>query len=471
MPKLKLTITAVDKLPFASKGKQVDYWDTELKGFACRVSASSKTYIVMKRVNGKQTRVNLGKHGVIKSDRARIKAISTLAQLNEGIDVNREKARARVRGNTLEGVFDSYLESRPQMKPHTISVDRSLLNCHLSDWKNKPIKDITRDMVARRHLKIAKGTSGVTANNAMRLVRRIYNYAQSISDGELSPNPVQRLSDSRQWFRVERRQTVLKEHELPYWYSAVQQIENPTIKDYLLLLLFTGLRKNEALKLQWKNVDFKDKTFTIVDTKNRKPHTLPMSDFLIELFKRRLKLRENKHVFAGAGKDGHLIEPKRQVRIIERETHKAVNGIYDDVKFDKRLKDDPDSLEPGIKFCLHDLRRTFASIAESLVSYSALKKLMNHSDKDVTQGYIGFDINKLRGPMQLVTSEICRLARIDFTISDTAIATKKEPADQEQLTLLYWRMAGISREGIEAVLLVIQGAEVFGHENSVSFPH
>jgi hypothetical protein len=36
------------------------------------------------------------------------------------------------------------------------------------------------------------------------------------------------------------------------------------------------------------------------------------------------------------------------------------------------------------------------------------------------------------------------------------------------------RMAGISREGIEAVLLVkevFQGAEVVGHENSVSFPH
>ncbi len=35
-------------------------------------------------------------------------------------------------------------------------------------------------------------------------------------------------------------------------------------------------------------------------------------------------------------------------------------------------------------------------------------------------------------------------------------------------------MAGISREGIEAVLLVkevFQGAEVVGHENSVSFPH
>jgi integrase len=438
MPRLKLTLTAVDKLPFAATGKQVDYWDTELKGFGCRVSVSSKTYIVMKRVNAKQTRVNLGKHGVIKADKARAMAISALSQLNDGIDVNREKAKDRVRGKTLQKVFDDYLESRPQMKPHSIRVDRSLLKCHLSDWKDKPIKDITRDMVAKRHIKIAKDSGEVTANNAMRLVRRIYNYAQSASDGDLEPNPVLRLSDSRQWFKVERRQTLLKDHQLPYWFSAVQKIDNPTIKDYLLLLLFTGLRKNEALKLEWKDVDLKDKAFTIKHTKNRKPLILPMSDFLIELFKRRLALKENSYVFAGTGEHSHLIEPKRQVKIIERETHKAVNGITDDEEFDKRLQKDPDSLKPGVTFCLHDLRRTFASIAENLVSYSALKRLLNHTDKDVTQGYIVFNVDKLRVPMQAVTTEICRLANISFTVSDDEKTTiKREAVHQDQLSLLF----------------------------------
>jgi integrase len=244
----------------------------------------------------------------------------------------------------------------------------------------------------------------------MRLVRRIYNFALSVSDGELAPNPVLRLSDSRQWFKVERRQTVLKEHELPYWYSAVQKLDNPAIRDYLLLLLFTGLRKNEALKLEWKHIDFKDKTFTVKHTKNRKPLTLPMSDFLEELFKRRLEVKENSYVFPGTGKDGHLIEPKRQIKIIERETHKAANGITEDNEYEKQLNEDPDSLQPGVKFCLHDLRRTFASIAESLVSYSALKRLMNHSDKDVTQGYIVYNVDKLRTPMQSITSEICRIS-------------------------------------------------------------
>jgi len=33
--KFKLTKTTVDKLPFTEKGKQIDYFDTELPAFRC----------------------------------------------------------------------------------------------------------------------------------------------------------------------------------------------------------------------------------------------------------------------------------------------------------------------------------------------------------------------------------------------------------------------------------------------------
>lgn len=383
MRSLKLTQTAVDKLPSPPKGKQIDYWDTELKGFGCRVSPTSKTYIVLKRINGKQSRINLGKHGVIKTAKARDLAITALAKLNEGIDINKEKAKLRIKKLTLEQAYSKYLESRPQMRPGTIRVDTSLLNATLSDWKDKALADITREMVARRHLKIAKESGENNANNSMRFLRRIYNFASSLIDGELNDNPVHRLSDSRQWFKVDRRQTVIKPHELKPWYDAVTSLENKIASDYLMLLLLTGLRKNEALSIKWTNVDLKGKTFTITNTKNRKPLTLPMSNTLNEIFNRRYQAKENEYVFSGIGPSGHLVEPKRQVKIVEESS--------------------------GIKFCLHDLRRTFASVAESLVSYSALKRLMNHTDKDVTQGYIVYNAEKLRVPMQQITSAIMEL--------------------------------------------------------------
>ncbi|MZH02382.1 MAG: integrase, partial [Nitrospinae bacterium] len=61
MPKLKLTKSGVERLPYyeasagSSKNQEL-YWDTELAGFGLRVTGSSKTYIAEKRVNGRTVR-------------------------------------------------------------------------------------------------------------------------------------------------------------------------------------------------------------------------------------------------------------------------------------------------------------------------------------------------------------------------------------------------------------------------------
>jgi integrase len=97
---------------------------------------------------------------------------------------------------------------------------------------------------------------------------------------------------------------------------------------------------------------------------------------------------------------------------IELETQMAINGIGTGKEWKQFLKDTPPSqIKPGIKFCNHDLRRTFSSIAEALVSYSQMKKLLNHSTKaDVTAGYIVIDLEKLRQPSQAIADEIDALS-------------------------------------------------------------
>ncbi|RUQ85047.1 integrase [Legionella septentrionalis] len=59
----------------------------------------------------------------------------------------------------------------------------------------------------------------------------------------------------------------------------------------------------------------------------------------------------------------------------------------------------------GIHFTVHDLRRTFITIAEGLdISAYALKRLMNHKmNGDITAGYIVADVERLRKPMQQIT--------------------------------------------------------------------
>ena len=162
----------------------------------------------------------------------------------------------------------------------------------------------------------------------------------------------------------------------------MQQVVNPAIRDYLILLLFTGLRKSEAAGLRWDTVDMEDRVFTIKMTKNGDPHTLPMSDFLYEFFRiRKLACGTSPWVFPGHGRNGHMTEPKKAVFFVARLT--------------------------GIKFSLHDLRRTFITTAESTdLPHNALKKLLNHRSGDITSSYIIIDVERLREPMDRVSKKI-----------------------------------------------------------------
>ncbi len=406
MAKLNITKDKVDSLPLPATGR-IDYFDEKLTGFGVRVSPTAKTYFVMARVNGKLTRVTIGKHGSPKTaDGARKEALGILGDMTKGIDHNQEKVKARARGLSLSDAADQYFESR-DLKDSTKKNYKLLLDTHFKDWQKKPLKDITRELVAARHLKISKTSGAASANNTMKVLRLFYNYAAGKFPGTLPENPVKVLTHARQWNRVERRKSIIETSALPYWLKAVDNLQNPTIRDFFKMLLFTGLRKNEALQLKWDDVNMQEEKFTIIDTKNKKPHTLPMTDYLVTLFKERLALKENDFVFPGTGKSGHLYEPRKQIAIIEHETHKTLNGIATDEELVKQIKKDPKSLKPGISFMPHDLRRTFAKIAEKNASYTELKRLLNHStEDDVTQGYLIISVDDLRPPMQRITNAI-----------------------------------------------------------------
>lgn len=112
------------------------------------------------------------------------------------------------------------------------------------------------------------------------------------------------------------------------------------MRDYLLLILLTGVRRNEAAQLKKEDVNLKAKLLTITDPKNHDPHTLPSTNYLCDLLKRRIDASPNEYVFPGGGETGYLVEPRKQMAKVIENT--------------------------GIQFTAHDLRRTFITIAESL---------------------------------------------------------------------------------------------------------
>jgi integrase len=408
---IKLTKTVVEKIPLAEKGKQVEYYDSELPAFGIRVSATSKSYFVRKWINGKLSRVTLGRHGVISADTARKMAADATTDIRKGIDINLEKTKAKTRSITFAKAFEQFLETRSGLKPKTVSMYSDHVDRLLVSWKKKPIAEITCDMVARRHSDISDTNGKATANAAMRTFRAIYNFARSVTGNVIPENPAHRLSQTKQWNKIERRRTFIKPHLLKPWFNAVNDLKSPVVSSHLLLLAFTGLRKNEALNMKWVDVDLQDKSFTIVNTKNGQPHTLPMSGFLHNLFVELQKYRINEYVFPGAAEDSHLKDPRRNFVHITDHTCLALNDVSTTMELEAKKLSNADSIVPGIEFTQHDLRRTFITVAESLdIPYAALKKLLNHSDgNDVTGGYLQITTERLRGPMERISGRLLEL--------------------------------------------------------------
>lgn len=389
---MRITKGFVDKVvspvvPPNAKQAQSFYRDSAIPGFALRVTnTGAKSFIVEKRINGKVKRITLGRYGNLTVEQAKKEAMKLLGEVATGHDPLAEKKNAELEATTLQDTFDDYLQTRKDLKASTIKDYTRCVQWGLEDWLKSPLTAITKDMVENRHRKLGKA-SHARANNAMRVLRALVNHARNkFEDSTGQPiiliNPVDRLSRNRAWYRIERRQTLIKPHQLKTWYEATLQLNTTTTRDYLHLLLFTGLRRSEASRLKWSEVDFLDKTVTILETKNHLVHVLPLSAPLLALLKTRHEERTSPFVFPSRSEWGYLVEPKSAIARVGELS--------------------------GVEFSLHDLRRTFITIAESLdIPAYALKRLLNHKDpNDVTAGYIISDVNRLRKPMEAIAAFI-----------------------------------------------------------------
>ena len=383
MPSLRLTRRAVDEVPYPTSG-QVFYRDTMLSGFGLRAGANSKVFFAEGQVNRRTRRVTIGRADVFAPEIARKKALVILGEMAEGRDPNAEKRKEKRERVTVEMAFDRFFETRKTLSPNTVSNYRRSEQLYLKAWRKKEMKEITRQMVLKKHQEIGKKHGETTANNVMRHFRSVYNFISATQD-DYPPNPVQILTQARAWFKERRRQTVVTAVDLPAWWKAVMA-EPDYSRDFLLTALFTGMRRSEVMQLRWENVDLSAKTLHLPTTKNGDPLTLPLSEFLANLLaQRREATQGSPWVFPGPGRTGHLVETK---------------------KFLLRV-----SAGSGVSFTLHDLRRTFITIAESLdVPYYALKRLLNHrTNGDVTGGYIVVNAERLREPVELVAKRILEL--------------------------------------------------------------
>lgn len=156
--------------------------------------------------------------------------------------------------------------------------------------------------------------------------------------------------------------------------KALDGFRHP-LHDTIYILLYTGLRITELLEIESKNVHLEDRY--LIAGKKTKAGTnriIPIHDDIFDLITKRYK-------------NGHKY-------LITREGKKIPYRSYRQMYWDKM----------GINHTPHDTRHTFATFADRCgLNQVAIKRIMGHALKDVTQHYTHKDtwellqeINKLK---------------------------------------------------------------------------
>ena len=408
--RISFTKTALDTLE-AKQGRYFVY-DAKVPGLAIQITpAGTKTFYLYRWLDGKPERIRLGRYPEISPELARKQASSLNGDIAQGINpVAAKQAQVQQRADrqrlALSTVLEAYLTAKRNLKPSTCQNYRDALRLYLLDWQDLSLVDITQAQVVERHAALIDGHGGARANLAMRVLSALFNFAAGEylnPDGtpQIIQNPVKRLGQLGSWARVERRQTLVKVAQMPAWWGGVQTLD-PTGRDYLMLLMLTGLRREEAAGLRWEHIDLNERTLTVKVTKNHTDHTLPTGDYLTALLT---------HRKAYIGDSSAFVFPGQNSRRADR--HISGSQYYCEKA----------SAAAQVAFTAHDLRRSFITVAESLdIPAYALKRLLNHRhERDVTQGYIVLDIERLRGPMQRIETYLLRAMNIEPTAPVVAL--------------------------------------------------
>jgi len=387
--KKKINKTLVSNLVAPDEGSYF-CWDTELTGFGIRITRNEiKTFVLKITVDGKRPLQKIGVYPGVTVEVARTEAKRRIGVVASGGNPVADRTREKLKAVNVEQCFSDYFRLR-DLKPSTIHGMEVELENTFGKWKKKPLTQITRQMVQNRYLERCTESKS-RANVAMRYLRAVFNLAiyeyRDVNDTPIiTSNPVDVLSQSKLWRKVERRKSVLKPSDLKRWVPAATRLgevprravgtgkEYPKLRngavhgDIFLFAAMTGARKSELLGLKKHDVDFEKKTVVFRDTKNRSNHELPLTDSLISILRRIFNANNTPFVFASP--------------------HGGAVPSNFRSSYGRILK------QTGLTFTCHDLRRLAASSMERLgVPHYTIKAILNHKTgaHDVTGGYVQVD--------------------------------------------------------------------------------
>jgi integrase len=396
--RIRLTEARVRDVPTPPAGGRTTVYDLDSPLMLRVTPSGSRAWYVRRRINGEPKRVRLAAWPETSVEQARRLASATVGEIAAGrdpvADRRQRQAEASAAAYTFEDAFTDYLDLGGKQggkrtrgrKPSTEREYRRLVDRHIPKWKSKVLAGITGDDVVRVYRKVGKSNGEATANALMRPVRAVFRFA--LKRGRIPSNPVDALAGD--WYEDHERDNVIPPDQLPAWWAEVERLRWLNVPpahavhcDLAAFILLTGLRRGEASSLPWSAV--KDEVITIAETKNERALKLPVTPAVAAILERRKEAAgRSPHVFPSPGKKGgHVVELRYMLAKLAT---------------------------VGIEHSVHDMRRTFASVAAPLIPGPVLKAIMNHKARkggDVTQRhYVRLDANQLRPHLDAVHREL-----------------------------------------------------------------
>jgi integrase len=390
----KLTKRVVDALQADPEGRDVAYFDAEIRGFGVRVKPSGAKSYVLKYRNkfGQQRKFHIARVGDLTPEQARDQAIKLRGRIADGKDpvTDRNAERSAV---TVAQLCDEYLEAeKGRIKASTLAVDKSRIERHVKPLLgSKAVAGLTaadmekflRDVMAGKSVKEAPKPAGkkvkrprggvatggpAVASRALGMLGTILERA--VRDGVLVKNPargIKRPKDQEtkpafSFDKVKALGTALREEAEET--AETESKEAKVGRQAIRALLLTGFRRMEGLQLTWDVIDAPAHCVRFKDTKSGKQMRAVGRSALDHFATIKTKAaKSSDFVFPGSSKAGHLVGlPKMWERIARRAKLKGVT--------------------------LHGLRHWFASAATEL-GYSDLiiGALLGHAKRGITGRY------------------------------------------------------------------------------------
>ena len=267
--RMRLTDDGVARL--RPREREYTVWDSRVAGLGVRVRPSGgASFVLLRKAEGRSSRVSLGPVASTSINDVRRRCHALMAEPES------DKAAGAAHRPPLFRDFVSgpWKDAHfPRYKPSTRQgVNSALGNQLVPTFGATPLDRITRHQVLRWFDAYSQTAPG-GANHALGVLRRILNFAAAC--GHIDINAANAIKANRRpaltrflsQDELRRLRRALDEHsrEGP---GAKQQV------DIIRLLLLTGCRKSEILKLRWSEVD--GDTLSLADSKTG-PRTVPLS--------------------------------------------------------------------------------------------------------------------------------------------------------------------------------------------------